>query len=325
MLIRNHDTNDKVLVIAEIGNAHEGGYLTALMMICAAAQAGADAVKFQRFIPELYDSRPERIEKLKRWCFDDGDWEYLAKYAHICGVAFICTPFDLESAEKLAPIVDAFKISSGDCGWGDFVDKILSYKIPTIVSTGGQTESELGEWVGDYDGENLAFLHCISGYPVPDGDALLHDIREWCEATVGNGEVGYSDHTEGITAPIAAVALGARIIEKHFTINSKGVDAAVSLEPSEFAEMVHQIRRVEKMLGDGEKRIMPCEEPVLFHMHRSIRAKGNLPEGHEIKMSDLTWTRPADGLPPGEEDRIVGVRTKWAIRKNATITEGDVE
>lgn len=319
MRIGPHNTDEKCVIVAEAGNNHNGDFDTAIGMISAAKQAGADAVKFQRFVPELYDSRPERLEKLRKWVFTDRQWERLSAFTHRAGLAFICTPFDLESAEKLVPLVDAFKISSGDNLYTQLIDKILSYDRPIIVSTGGVDHN------GGFDidaqfpwGRDTAFLHCVSGYPVPDEQAQLGE-------EVFYGLDGYSDHTIGITAPIAAVALGARIIEKHFKLNDDCVDAAVSITPEEFAEMVMHIRRVEKMLGDGEKRIMPCEEPVLYHMHRSIRAKHGLDAGHVVTMDDLAWTRPADGLPPGEEHKIVGKRVKWEIQKNAAILEKDVE
>lgn len=240
-------------IIAEIGVNHNGSLARAVSLIHQAAAVGADIAKFQ-----LFRDRPA-IENL-RLTLDD--MFLLHDVCEEVGIEFLCTPFYLEAVAELDPLVKRHKVASGFLTDKAMLDAVFATGKPVIVSTGMAEVNQvlmamgrLGWRMGAGNSlRDISVLHCVSAYPCPDEDANLNVIRM-------DGFSGYSDHTTGIVACVAAVALGARIIEKHITLDktAQGPDHACSAEPEEFAEMVRQIRRVEKMLGDGVKRIMPSE------------------------------------------------------------------
>jgi len=229
-----------VFVIAEIGVNHDGDIARAGELILAAKHAAADACKFQ-----LFRDRPE-IEHLR---LSEPELKWCAKVCADNGLEFMCTPFYLEAIDFIDPLVKRHKIASGFMKDKTMLDKALATGKPVVLSTG------MSNW-DDYwsipEGE-FDILHCVSSYPCPDEEANL-SLMDWFD--------GYSDHTEGTLACVAAVARGAQIIEKHLTYDTSasGPDHSCSANPQQFAEMVRQIRRIEKMLGDGIKRVMPSEE-----------------------------------------------------------------
>ncbi|CEF48520.1 unnamed protein product [uncultured bacterium] len=325
MTIGDVDLRRSVFIVAEIGNNHEGDIARAREMVMAAAEAGADAVKLQTFRTEHYVSRSDqaRFARLKGFELSTDTVLALAELAAARGVKFLSTPFDLGSVATLAPIVDAYKIASGDIAFFPLLSAVARTGKPVILSTGASDltridraiEALSSEWqAAGRDGE-VAILHCVSAYPVPEDQANLLAIRTLAERYPH--PVGYSDHTIDIFAPIAAVALGARLIEKHFTLKktlSDFRDHQLSAEPAEFQALVKAVRSVSAMLGTGVKTLQPCERDMPIATGRSIVATRDLPAGHVVDHNDLTWVRPAGGLAPGDEAAVIGRVLTLALR-----------
>lgn len=327
MRISGINTNDKVFIIAEIGNNHEGDFTLAQEMIGRAAETGVDAVKFQTFIPEDYvhlgDS--ERLERLRKFELAQSHFEALSKQALECGLIFFSTPFDISSALFLDRLQPLFKIASGDNNFFPLIEVVKKCNKPTLVSSGLADLKLLDVIYKSWKTQNLesklAFLHCVASYPVPDSEANLGAIPV-LKSRYPDLTIGYSDHTFGIDAAIYSVAAGARIIEKHFTIDknySDFRDHQLSAEPHEMKIMVDKIRQLEMFLGSGEKKPQPCEANSLTNMRRSIAIARDVPEGTILQFDDLTWVRPGIGLPPGSESDVVGRRLKCALRRGEII------
>jgi len=329
------DTKEKVLVIAEIGNNHEGRYTLAEEMIGLAAEAGADVVKFQTIIPRRLVSaqQKERIKQLNKFQLSYNEFGKLAKVAKNQGVIFLSTPFDIDSALFLNDIVPAFKIASGDNDFYPLIKVIAKTGKPIIMSTGLMSFDEVKTsadfirdiWKQNSIDQELVLLHCVSSYPTPIENANILTISKLEQ--IGD-VVGYSDHTLGIDVAIASVAAGARIIEKHFTIDnnySDFHDHRLSANPIDFKEMVKRIRIAEKMLGSGEKIPTDSELKAKKNIRRSVVAKHNLPAGHIIKLGDLDWVRPGEGLRPGQEKELIGKKLIKAIDGGSKIKQVYVE
>ncbi len=318
MKIGNVDLDEEVLIIAEIGNNHEGSYTLAENMIGVAAEAGATAVKFQTIVPEklVSTSQADRISQLRKFQLSYDDFEKLYRTACQEGITFLSTPFDVDSARFLQHLVPAFKISSGDNNFFAMIDVIARTGKPIIVSA-GMTELCQIQKVKDFIErirreceieQELAVLHCVASYPTEPKDANLVFIRELQDIGV---TVGYSDHTLGIEAAILSVAVGARIVEKHFAISkdySSFQDHRLSADPKEFKEMVQRIRQAEELLGQKGKRILDVEKKVIQAARRSIVADCDLKKGECLTLKNITWLRPGGGLAPGEEQQILGKR-----------------
>lgn len=303
------------VIIAELGNNHEGDPAVATQLIDVAADCGVDAVKLQTATPELFarPSQPERLAQMRRFALTADELGRLAEHARSRGLAFLSTPLDLASVELLDPLVDAFKVASGDNDFMPLLDVLTADPRPLIVSTGllglaeiVQMERRLASARRD-GAASLAFLHCVTAYPAPPEQANLRAIatlRDRLDSTVG-----YSDHTVGIEAAVLSVALGARIVEKHVTLShfySDFRDHRLSAEPDELGEMVRRIRQAATMLGSGAKTLADAERPLVDTVRRSIVAARPLGEGHVIEAGDLAWMRPRDGLPPGREAELIG-------------------
>ena len=334
MHVAGFDTDERVLVVAEIGNNHEGDVGIARELVAAAADAGADAVKFQTFRTEHYVSRldAERFARLERFRLTFEEFEELAGLARERGLRFISTPFDLESAAFLGGIADAIKIASGDNDFEPLLMRAAQTRLPMIVSTGlaeiggirSTVELVRREWGGADPG--LAVLHCVSAYPVPAGEAHLRAISAL--AAELDCVVGYSDHTAGVDAAPLAVALGARVIEKHFTLDkqySDFRDHQLSADPPDLAELVRRIRLAEVLLGVAEKQVQPSERDGVVALRRSIATVRDLPAGHVVAADDLTWIRPGGGLRPGEEALLLGRRLRHAVAAGEQLAAADVE
>ena len=334
MNIDKFDLNKKILIIAEIGNNHEGSYALAEEMIGLAADAGADAVKFQTFVPEKLVSpfETKRIEQLSRFQLIYKKFEKLAKVAANENVMFLSTPFDIESALFLKDLVPAFKIASGDNNFFPLMDAIARTGKPIIMSTGFIRMNGVKKavdyinriWKKNDIKQELALLHCVSVYPTLPEQTNLLAIKE-LEHIVKT--VGYSDHTVGIESAVLSVAVGAKIIEKHFTIDnnySEFQDHKLSANPIDFKEMVDRIRIVRKMMGKSKKIPNANELKNKIISRRSIVAKQELPFGHIIRFGDLDWVRPEDGLSPGSEGQLLGKSLSRKIRKGQIISLEDV-
>jgi len=326
MKIRNFNTDDHVLLIAEIGQNHEGDVSLAEEMIGMAAEAGADAVKFQTFRTEYFISPKdsERYQRMSRFELDEAAHHRLAAQAKQAGLLFLSTPLDLESARFLSDVVDGFKIASADNTFYPLLETVAETAKPIIISTG---LADLGElqaavetirsiWKKNKIEQDVSLLHCVTAYPVPAQNANLRAIETLRQAF--DCTIGYSDHVLGIDAAVLAVALGARIIEKHFTINknqSDFRDHQLSVDPEELQLLVSRIRETEAMLGDGGFDLNPSEAPLNQAVRRSIAAARDLPAGKTIEEEDIMWIRPGGGYSPGEEARVIGLRTREVIQK----------
>lgn len=326
MKIGSVSLRNQVFIIAEVGNNHEGDLNVALDLVRKAAEAGADAVKFQTAKADLFVSPTDaaRYERMKRFELGEGGFLKLRDAAHEHGLAFISTPLDMESARFLGPIVDAMKIASGDNTFIPLLRHAGACAKPVILSTGLADLSVVRRAVDVIERSGraapgthpLAILHCVSSYPTPLGDANLRAITTL--AASFDYTVGYSDHTLGVDVPVAAVACGARIIEKHFTLDkaySDFRDHALSADPDDLAEMVARIRATEVMLGDGRKEPQQSEQDGSMSMRRSIAAARDLPTGHVIEFEDLMWIRPGSGIAPGDEELVIGRRLANAVKK----------
>lgn len=320
-----------VLVIAEAGVNHDGDLDSALALVDAAAMAGADAVKFQTFEPaQLVSTRSElasyqrtrepeatsQLQMLSRLQLGATEHKRLAAHCRERGIVFLSTPFDRGSAALLDSLaVPAFKVGSGELTNLPFLAELARYRRPILLSTGMSDLEEVGAAVQTVQGEGapLILLHCVSSYPAPDGEANLRAIATLTDEF--RVPVGYSDHCLGLSASLAAVAAGACVLERHFTLDRTrpGPDHAMSLEPGELRELVAQVRAVEAMLGDGRKRPQPSELELRVAARRSIVVVRALPAGHVLTAADLAIKRPADGLPPARLPSLIGRRLSRAI------------
>ena len=334
MKIANHDLDDSVYIIAEVGNCHEGDVDLAERLVFLAAEAGANAVKFQTIVPErlVAASEVDRLRQLRKFQLFQADFERLAAAAGRAGVHFLSTPFDCDSVRMLDPLVPAFKVASSDNTFFPLLDAVAATGKPVLLSTGLANISAIRRslarirevWASMDIAPQVALLHCVAAYPVPDGDANLLFMHQL--STLG-ARLGYSDHTKGIHAALLSVALGARIIEKHFTISkshSEFRDHGLAADPEEFRQLVRAIRQAEEMLGREEVEVSPSEEATSVLARRSICARRDLPPGHALEPKDLDWLRPGTGLPPGREGTVLGRRLCRGLRQGEQIMPDDM-
>lgn len=323
MQIGGIDTEKKVLIVAEIGNNHEGKFDLAKELVRQAAEAGANAVKFQTFKTEHFVSPTEkdRFNRLKSFQLSYSQFEELSKIAGDLGLLFLSTPLDLESARFLNSLVPAFKIGSGESDFYPLLEVIAQTKKPIILSCGLAEIERIAFakayitkiWRETDCTQSLALLHCISAYPTPPAAVNLRAIR-YLQQVFGC-TVGYSDHTLGIDTCLAAVAIGATIIEKHFTLDknySSFRDHQLSADPTDLKLLVEKIRILSAILGECNKTAQSVELDNLTPMRRSIAAKNDLFAGSTLSWDNLIWLRPGTGLPPGQEHLILGK----VLRKN---------
>ncbi len=321
MRIGKVDLSDRVYVVAEVGGNHNGDPETAYRLVKEAAKAGANAVKFQTYraetlvhpsvepVPLVKEHYRTQLERLKSLEFG---WEAYQRIMAMCaelGLDFLTTPFDLDVLERFAPHMPAIKISSGDLTYRQLIQAAAATGKPVLLSTGMATLGEVVEAAGLVPAAQRVVLHCVSVYPLPDEQANLRAIPVLDEA-LPDAVVGYSDHTIGPAASLAAVALGARVIEKHFTLDrgqSPG-DHVLSLDPAGMAALVHQIRRVEAMLGEAVKRPAPGEAEMRRMMRRGLYAARDLTGGTVLSAEDILCLRPATALDPAAAERLVGRR-----------------
>jgi N,N'-diacetyllegionaminate synthase len=335
MLIGNHDSSKRAFLIAEIGNNHEGDLARAEQLVHAAAECGVDAVKFQTFRTRDFVSPrdPERFERMSRFELSWDQFERLAVLARGLGLLFLSTPLDIPSAEFLAPMVDCFKIASCDNNFYPLMARVAASAKPVILSGGMTGWKELttakrfleDAWARRNLSPGLAVLHCVSAYPTPDAEANLAAIPRL--AGMLECTVGYSDHTLGIDACLAAVTLGARLIEKHFTLDknqSAFRDHQLSADPAELGEIVRRTRRIETLLGVPDKAVQPCEVVNQRLLRRAIVAARDLDAGHRLSFEDVTWMRPADGLAPGEEHLLLGRALVRDVARGEPLTPAEV-
>lgn len=317
MRIGGHDLSKRVLVVAEIGNNHEGDPALAREMVRAAAAAGADAVKFQAIVPERLVAATEvaRLEQLRRITLPFDRFPELAETAAENRVMFLCTPFDPEGVRFLAPLVPAMKIASGDNDCRPLIEAAAATGKPILLSTGMldadgfKTARRWVEavWDGVGAGGGIIPLHCVSSYPTSPTEANLGALREMA---AWSPVIGYSDHTLGIEAAVLSTAMGARVVEKHFTLD-RGLsgfrDHQLSADPAEFREMVRRIREAEVLVGDGVKAPTSGEAASLSAARRGGYAARDLPVGRRLEPGDVVWLRPRRaGNSPAELESLYG-------------------
>lgn len=326
------DTEERVVVVAEIGNNHEGDFGRAQELVRAAADAGADAVKTQVFRTEAFTSAAdeERFARLKSFELPHEQHVALGELARSLGLAFVATPLDLGSADVLREVVDAYKVASGDVGFYALLERVAASGKPVIVSSGGADLEQLRRTVAFVHGHGgagrLAVLHCVSAYPPEPDQANLRSIPFLAEQL--DAVIGYSDHVVGPTAALAAVALGARIVEKHFTLDkqlSAFRDHALSADPDELRRLVREIRELEPMLGDYDKRVQPGEAADVVKIRRSAAAARDLARGHVVREDDLLWIRPGGGVEPGSERVLLGRALRRDVARGEQLAVGDVD
>ncbi len=336
MRIGSFTLPDQLLIVAEIGNNHEGDIEVAETLVRQAADAGADAVKVQTFQTQYFVSAGDkrRYDRLKSFELSRVEVERLHRLAKSLGLLFLSTPLDLESAAFLEGLVDAYKIASGDNNFYPLMERICRTGKPIILSSGLSDLERIKasqqfierQWHQEGIQQELVVLHCVSSYPVPPEQANVAAIP-LLRSELGC-PIGYSDHTVGIEACLAAVALGACLIEKHFTLDTQFSDFRdhqLSADPNEMTRLVQQAKRIRTMLGTPQKVVQPCEIGSSRSSRRSIVAAADLAQGHRLEQKDLTWIRPAVGLSPGEEDRLLGRCLKRAVFFGEPIQLSDVE
>ena len=323
--------SDKVIIIAEAGVNHNGNYDLAVKMIHEAKRAGADYVKFQTAVPELVISTfaPKAEYQKETTGADESQLDMCraihlpltdyVKLAAICkeeGIGFMSTPFDLVSIDVLEELdMDYWKIPSGEITNLPYLRKIASKHRPVIMSTGMCEMQEIADALavleaGGLTRDQITLLHCNTQYPTPFADvnlAAMHTIA----ATFGT-KVGYSDHTRGIEVPIAAVAMGAKVIEKHFSLdcNMEGPDHKASLEPHQLKAMVDAIRNVEEAIGSAEKHATASETPNKEVARKSIVAARAIAKGEVLTEENITVKRPGNGISPMLWDSVIGTEAK---------------
>lgn len=336
MQIGGFNLDDKVMVVAEIGNNHEGKFEVAKTLVQQAAACGVDAVKFQTFKTRYFVSPRDqaRYQRLLQFEIPYPHWEELHRVAKGLGLLFLSTPLDLESARFLADLVDGYKIASGDNNFYPLLEQVCQTGKPIILSSGLSDLSQVqkskqfieDQWNRHGIQPGLAILHCVSSYPVPAEQANLAAIP-FMKSQLGC-TIGYSDHTLGLEASTIAIALGARIIEKHFTLNkeySDFRDHQLSADPAEMKALVAQARRVPKLVGKPQKVIQRCEVELVQAARRSIVAVANLSRGHCLTQEDITWLRPGGGLSPGEERLVIGKTLNRDLSFGEAILLSDLE
>jgi len=319
---------NKTFIIAEAGVNHNGSLDTAMQMVDAAVAAGADAVKFQTFKAEkmiafgapkaIYQkettgSTESQLEMVRKLELNVAAHKKLVRYCKDKGILFLSSPFDLDSIDLLNKLgLEIFKIPSGEITNLPYLRKIGALKKEIILSTG---MADLGEIEDAFDvlikagtaRENITVLHCNTEYPTPMQDVNLKAMHTIASAFPGM-QVGYSDHTLDTEVPIGAVAIGAIVIEKHFTLdkNMEGPDHKASLEPHEFKSMVMAIRNIEKAMGNGIKKPSPSELKNKPIARKSIVAARNIAKGEVFTDENLTVKRPGTGINPMLWDEIIG-------------------
>lgn len=330
----------RTFVIAEAGVNHNGSLDMAKKLVDVASDAGADSVKFQTFKTEKLVSRyaqkaeyqrestdreESQFEMLKKLELSFHDYKKLFFYCKEKRIMFMSTPFDEGSADMLDKLgMEVFKIPSGEITNLPYLRRIASYGKKILLSTGMSNLSEIEKaldvlMISKIKKKDITILHCNTEYPTPTKDVNIRAMLTVKEAF--HVDIGYSDHTLGIEIPVAAVALGASVIEKHFTLdkNMCGPDHKASLDPEELKAMLHAIRNVEEALGDGIKRPSLSELKNIPIVRKSIVAATNIRKGEIFSEDNVTVKRPGTGISPMEWDNILGRKAERNFMKDTLI------
>ena len=318
-----------VTIIAEAGVNHNGSKALAKKMVEQAKQAGADYIKFQTFVPEKLVSRyapkaeyqkettgaaESQLQMLQKLALSQEDFIELQSYCKEVGIGFLSTPFDLDSIAFLDRLdMDFWKLPSGEITNLPYLEGIGHTRKDIVMSTGMCQMQEIADAIAVLEKSGagaITVLHCNTQYPTPYADVNLLAMQQMKQEL--QKPVGYSDHTVGIEVPIAAVALGAVVIEKHFTLDKRmeGPDHRASLQPEELAQMVTAIRHIEQSLGDGRKKRTASEQKNCAVARKSIVAKCGIAKGEFFTEENLTVKRPGDGISPMHWYEVLGTRAK---------------
>jgi len=329
-------------IIAEAGVNHNGDVKLAEKLIDAAKKAGADAVKFQTFKAEnlviekaeMADYQIKNTKKkqgqlamLKKLELGFEEFIRLKKYCDKKGIIFLSTPHSEDAVDFLYPFVPAYKIGSGDLTNIPLLEKIAKKQKPLIISTGMSTLKEIRRAVSAVKragNPNIVLMHCTTNYPCPLEEVNLKAMKTLEKEF--NVLVGYSDHTEGIIVSGMAIALGAKIIEKHFTLSKDlaGPDHKASLEPDELKDLVITIREIEKALGSSTKKPAKSEFSIKKIVRKSLIAKTNIDKGAIISRDMITCKRPGTGIPPFMINKVIGKKAKTGIEKDQLLLFKDL-
>ena len=333
-------SKNKTFIIAEIGNNHNGSFERAIEMIDKVVEMGADCAKFQmRNMSEVYRSKSLTssgedlgteyiIDLLKTFELDINEQKKISDYCKEKGILYMCTPWDLKSVDILESFnVPAYKVASADLTNIPLISKLIRTKKQLILSTGMSTEAEIKITVDFLNKNNADFilLHCNSTYPAP-----LHDINlNWINQLKKiHNKVGYSGHERGINVSLAAVALGAKVIERHFTLdrNMEGPDHAASLEFNEFSNLIAGIREIEISLGKSKKRILSQGEMInRENLSKSLVASRDLKKNEIISENDIKVLSPGQGLSPQNFESLVGIKLKRDVGFEDYFFKSDLE
>jgi N,N'-diacetyllegionaminate synthase len=328
---------EKTFVIAEAGVNHNGSIKIARQLVDIAVEAKASAIKFQTFRTsencsyktpfasyqlQNLKNKSTAYEMLRKLELQDSDFISLSEYCKKRKIIFFSTPFDVTSANFLKKInVPCYKIASSDVNNIRLVEAIAKFKKPIFISTGMTNLNDiifLDKRIKKIN-KKIIYMHCISSYPTKFSDANLNIIKTL--KTNLNSIIGYSDHTLGIAAPIAAVALGAAVIEKHFTLNKKleGPDHNMSIMPEELIRMIKDIKSINSALGGFNRKIYDCEKNTAFVSKKSLVAFKDINKGTIIKDDMVIEKTPANGMSPLYLDKIIGRKAKKNIKRDQLI------
>ncbi len=338
------EINDESLpfFISEIGSNHQGNTKKCKELILSSKLAGASAVKLQKrdnktfYSKKLYDEpynnpnsfAPTYGEHREYLDLEIDQWKEIIEYSKQEEIILFSTAFDIPSADFLENLdMPMYKIPSGGLKNIPLIKHVASFNKPVIVSTGGGTIEDVERVVSATKKyrKNIALLQCTAGYPVAWEDLNLNVIKTYRDKFPEN-VIGLSSHDSGIAMTLAAYLLGARIIEKHFTLNraNKGTDNAFSLEPQGFKKMIRDISRAKVALGDGIKKTYPSEKEPLRKMSTSVRASVNLKSNHKITKDDIVFRAPDDGLDPYEYENLIGKKLNKNLKEDDLITYDDL-
>lgn len=325
----------KVIIIAEAGVNHNGSLELAKKLVDAADEAGANYVKFQSFKSsklvskhapkaeyqkKYTDKNESQFEMIKKLELSDEDHKELVSYCDSKEIGFLSSPFDVESIGFLNALgVDFFKIPSGEITNYPYLKELAKFDKKIILSTGMSNLAEIGDALAILKGKEVIVLHCNTEYPTPMKDVNLTamlSIKDHFKVAVG-----YSDHTLGIEVPIAAVAMGAKVIEKHFTLDKTalGPDHKASLDPEELKKMVVAIRNIEQSLGDGNKKASSSELKNIPIARKSIVAKESINKGSVFTEDNITTKRPGTGINPMKWNEIIGQKASRKFEEDELI------
>ena len=336
MILRNGKsivTGGEPYIVAELNSSHQGKISTAREMIDAAKECGCNAVKFQSWSAEslycqdYYAQNPIAKRMVRGFSLKPEELLELAEYCNEIGIDFSSTPYSEEEVDFLVERCGApfIKAASMDINNLPYLRYIATTGVPVVLSTGMASMEEIEAAVGEIENagnDNICILHCVSLYPAEEQFVNLNNMVRLKEK-FPKYAVGYSDHTIGSEAACASVALGAALVEKHFTLNNKkiGWDNQMATEPGEMKELVDKCRRVYRSLGDYERKLTRDELEQRRKMRRSIVAAVDMPKGHKIEEKDLTAKRPGDGISVSEYERVIGRILDRDIQKDQLILE----